>query len=195
MCKFPKHKKIKLSYIPKHTKDKSEKTISIRRKTISMLLLQQNIETNPNPKNEDIKPNLTLRTFNCNGLGNNMKMRRVFSKLKKEVQNGGIVMLQETHIVDENMIKMYWKMKYASNCISANRGGVITLFDNSYELLESHTDTEGRMTAIVIENDRLKTIVVNVYCHNDHRDSYTFIEKVYDKIYELMDEHPDAFVI
>ena len=27
------------------------------------------------------------------------------------------------------------------------------------------------------------------------RESYSFIEKVYDKIFELKDDHPDAFVI
>ena len=104
-------------------------------------------------------------------------------------------MLQETDIVDENIIKMYWKMKQISSCVDTNRGGVIPLFDNSYELLESHVDGEHRMAAIVIENDRLKTIVVNVHSPNGHRTSYTFIEQIYDKIFEVMVKHPDSFVI
>jgi hypothetical protein len=48
---------------------------------------------------------------------------------------------------------------------------------------------------IVIENELIKTLVVNVYCPNDHKTSYDFMEKVYDKIFELLDKHPDAFVV
>jgi hypothetical protein len=76
-----------------------EKTSSVRNKTISTLLLRENIEANPGPNNCKIKPNLTLRTFNCNGLGDINKFRRVLTKLRKEVQSGGIAMLQETHII------------------------------------------------------------------------------------------------
>ena len=85
MSAYRKYKVLKSPYCHWCTSCIAEKNISIRRKTIHALLLQQNIESNPGPKNEDIKPNLTLRTFNCNGLGNNMKMRRIFTKLKKEV--------------------------------------------------------------------------------------------------------------
>jgi hypothetical protein len=82
------------------------KTSSIRNKTIPTLLLRENIEANPGPSNGKVKPNLTLRTFNCNGLGDINKFRRVLTKLRQEVQSGGIAMLQETHIMNENLIKL-----------------------------------------------------------------------------------------
>ena len=66
----------------------------------------------------------------------------------------------------------------------------MTLFDNSYKCLEKHIDDEGRMAVVVIENDIMKSIIVNVYCPNDHRASLGFMEKVYDKIFEVMDKHP-----
>ena len=69
------------------------------------------------------------------------------------------------------------------------------MYDNSFECLDSFIDDEGRAAMVVIENDRLKALVVNVYCPNDHKASYIFMEKVYDKIFELLDKHPDAFVI
>ena len=53
------------------------------------------------------------------------------------MQHGGIALLQETHIVDEGLISMYWKMNFVSSCVSTNRGGVMTLFDNSYKCLVS----------------------------------------------------------
>ena len=34
------------------------------------------------------------------------------------------------------------------------------MVDNSYECLESHSNGEGRLSALVIENDKLKVIVV-----------------------------------
>ena len=50
-----------------------EKTKSIRAKTIANMLLRQNVESNPGPEN-DIKPNVVIRTYNCNGLGNIKKI-------------------------------------------------------------------------------------------------------------------------
>ena len=98
------------------------------------MLLRQNVESNPGPEN-NIKSNVVIRTYNCNGLGNINKFRRLLIKLKPEVQHGGITLLQETHIVDENLIKLYWKMNFVSSCVSTNRGGVMTLFDNSYKCI------------------------------------------------------------
>ena len=37
--------------------------------------------------------------------------------------------------------------------------------------------------------------MANVYCPNDHVKSKQFMEGAYDKIYNLMDRHPDAFLI
>ena len=161
-----------------------------------MLLLMHGIEPNPGPEGDKSnKPNFTVRTYNCNGLGNIDKFRRVLIKAGKEVQKGGIILLQETHIVDEDLIKLYWKMKYASSCVSTNSGGVMILYDNSWELLEYEVDDEGRFCAVVIENEKMKLLVVNLYCPNNHRDSFEFMENVYDKIYELLDKHPDSFVV
>ena len=47
----------------------------------------------------------------------------------------------------------------------------------------------------VLESEIIKVIVANVYCLNDHVASMVFMENVYDKIYEIMDRHTDAFLI
>ena len=49
------------------------------------------MESNPGPKS-----NLSIKTYNCNGLENTDKSRRVLLK---------VVLLQETHIKNENIIK------------------------------------------------------------------------------------------
>jgi exonuclease III len=168
----------------------------MKHRNILRILILGGIETNPGPSTNVMpKSNLTVRTYNCNGLGNINKFRRLLIKIRDEVKKGGIVLLQETHITDENLIKTYCKMNYATSCVSTQSAGVLTLFDNSYECLESSKDESGRMVLVVIENDTEKLIVVNVYCPCDSTLAKTFMESVYDKIYEIMDRHPDAFLI
>ena len=37
--------------------------------------------------------------------------------------------------------------------------------------------------------------MANVYCPNDHVQSREFMDGVYDRINDLMDRHPDAFLV
>ena len=67
-----------------------------------------------------MKTNFTVRSYNCNGLGNQNKLRRVLIKVREEVKNGGVVLLKETHIKDESLISMYWKTNFVSSCSYAN---------------------------------------------------------------------------
>ena len=45
-------------------------------------------------------------SYNCNGLSELTKFRRLLIKLRKEVEHGGIALLQETDFKDENIIEM-----------------------------------------------------------------------------------------
>ena len=56
--------------------------------SLHILLKCQEVELNPSPK--IIKPNLTITTFNCNGLGDLNKFRRILIKASNEVKNGGV---------------------------------------------------------------------------------------------------------
>ena len=57
-----------------------EKTESIRARIIALMLLRQNVESNPGP-DKSIKPNVSVRTYNCNGLGNVSKFRQIIQFL------------------------------------------------------------------------------------------------------------------
>ena len=63
-------------------------------------IILSGVETSPGPVSGvgalDKKTNLSVRTYNCNGLGELNKLRRVLTKARCEVNNGGIVLLQET---------------------------------------------------------------------------------------------------
>ena len=58
----------------------------------NMLLLSQGVERNPGPAMQKMqKSNVSIRTYNCNGLGVVDKFRRILVKIMSEVGSGGIV--------------------------------------------------------------------------------------------------------
>ena len=56
----------------------------VRKKIIDLLLLREGVESNPGPEhNREV--NLTISTYNCNGLGNRDKLRRTLAKSNMEI--------------------------------------------------------------------------------------------------------------
>ena len=167
----------------------------IRRLTIRKLLICQTVELNPGPPT-NIKDNLlNIVTYNCNGLANIGKLKRIVSKSNKILDKGGIVVLQETHIMTEDRIKTITKHKFLLNQYRSNSAGVITLVSNDFNVVESFKDKAGRQLFTIVEKDETKFLVANVYCPNDHRSSIAFIESVYCKILEYRNIYPDIYVI
>ena len=84
--------------------------------TIKYMLLIGGVESNPGPAQPNVKGAcleksiLTIRTYNCNGLGKLDKFRRLLIKCRDEVKKGGVVLLQETHVIDTHLISTYWKL-------------------------------------------------------------------------------------
>ena len=116
--------------------------------TIFLILICSGIEPNPGPQR-----NVEIITYNCNGLGDQNKLRRLLSKSNKKVQNGAIIFLQETHIVNTEAIKSTWKNKFVSNCKKTNSAGVIILFNNKYNVDYCYEDLEGRAIVISLSNE------------------------------------------
>ena len=46
----------------------------------------------------------------------NAKLWRIFANVNPEVKRGGVVMLQDTHIVDKTKFELYWKNSLVDNC-------------------------------------------------------------------------------
>ena len=101
------------------------------------------------------------------------------------MNKGGIVLLQETHIIDEGLIRMYWNMNFLSSCVSTQSAGVLILYDNSFVCLESHKDNNGRMAIVVLEKGNEKIIITNLYVPCDPVHGIRFMETVYDKLYQV----------
>ncbi len=163
--------------------------------TIYILLIRGNIESNPGMLSKVNTISRSILTFNCNGLGDSRKLKRLLTKLATIVEKGGIVFLQETHIVKLERIRSAWKHKFLSNCKRTNSAGVMILFGNEYEVVEQHNDEEGRFIAAVIKNEDSTNIISNVYFPNDHKDGIDFAENVYEQILELQHRHPDIETI
>jgi hypothetical protein len=157
--------------------------------TIYLTLLKQNVESNPGMKNSN-QALFKILTYNCNGLGDRKKLKRLILKLTPIVDIGGIVFLQETHLTDTNYLKTIWKNKFETNCIKTNSAGVITLFRNDYEVLETLKDSDGRQLVIAIKNNETELILANSYFPNDHKIGINFAESVYLKILEMQHQFP-----
>ena len=157
---------------------------------IYSLLLSQNVESNPGPPNT-----FKIVTYNCNGLGDKSKLRRVLNKAEPIIKKGGFVFLQETHLKDTGYLKIVWKYGFVSNCISSNSAGVLTLYNNNYNVLEQHEDGEGRQMVTVVGQEESKYILTNAYFPNDHKASIEFTENLYNKTLESQNAYPEAITI
>jgi exonuclease III len=157
--------------------------------TIYLMLLSQNLEANPGPGK------LAVVTYNCNGLGNRSKLKRLLVKLIPMVNNGTIVFLQETHVINTEYLEVIWKNKYLSNCVSTKSAGVMILFGDKYKLEGSYQDNEGRHLMAAISDDESKYIISNSYLPNDHKESLVFVEKMYTKILEWQANNSEHLTI
>ncbi len=157
------------------------------------LLLRGGIESNPGPQSQTNL--MDILTFNCNGLGDPRKMKRVIEKSSKITNKGGMVMLQETHIVKEDSISLLYKGPFSLNGYKTNSAGVITLLGPEYVILFSHKDEKGRQLHLVVQKGDDKFLVVNVHCPNDHNQSKVFIDSVYTKILDILNSFPDCFIV
>ncbi len=165
-----------------------ESNESVRRKTIKKSLIRGNVEINPGPHIEVV-------TFNCNGLGNRQKRDRLLLKSNKIAGKGGIVMLQETHIVKETVVSSKVNSKFWISSGTTNSAGVLTIVGSNFKEIEIFRDDSGRQLFIVVESNTEKFLVANVYCPNDHRRSKEFVDEVYNKILQIRNKYPDVHTI
>ena len=165
--------------------------------TIYLTLLCQNVETNPGPGpgQQRRNPSLSILTYNCNGLGDRKKLKRLLTKLTPMVERNCVIFLQETHIVNTDYLKLIWKHNFLSNCVKTNSAGVIILYNKQYDLIYKFADCEGRQIVVAIQNDESKLILANAYYPNDHKQAITFAEKFYTKILEAQADYPDHITV
>ncbi len=161
---------------------------------IYLLLLQYGISPNPGPENTK-KSNLSLVTYNCRGLMDVRKLRRVLAKVGPLVDKNCIVALQETHKIDDRLLKLYWKHNFIRNCNHSNKKGVVLLFNNEFRVNKFDTDKDDRYITVGLENSFLNLIVGNVYFPNDHLEAVSFTDNFYTKLIEFQYLFPEAYTV
>jgi exonuclease III len=191
----PKPKSIKPTIITKKQKGNPKKAkvsnAMIRSLIIFLLLICHGVEINPGPPSGMME----IVTYNCNGLGQRPKLKRLLTKLEKKVNNGAVIFLQETHLVNTEYLKLTWKNKLISNCKRSNSAGVIILFNNKYDVQHEYLDESGRQIVAVLKQDDKTLVVSNAYFPNDHKEGIVFAESLYLKILEAQAIFPENITI
>ena len=170
----------------------------IKHKFISLSLRLGGVHPNPGPvgggnKESNVAPDLAFLTFNCRGLNDVAKLRRLLVKLNLLVNKNYIIALQETHKINIRILDMYWKNKYLVNCNSTNKKGVVILFNNEYKVNQVYKDEEDRVIIAELESEKNKVIIGNVYFPNDHNEAIAFSENLYSQIMEFQYRSVEAY--
>jgi hypothetical protein len=127
--------------------------------TIYLDLLRKNIESNPGMVGK--RSTFLITTYNCDGLGNNKKLKRLLVKADPIVRNGGVILLQETHLKNTSYLKLICKHNFVSNCIETNSAGVILLFSKDYDIVDMYSDNKGRKLIVFLLNGDTKLFISN----------------------------------
>uniref|UniRef100_A0A803TU80 exodeoxyribonuclease III n=1 Tax=Anolis carolinensis TaxID=28377 RepID=A0A803TU80_ANOCA len=109
---------------------------------------------------------LKIYSNNVNGLNSPSKRKALMSQLIKEKYD--IVALQETHILAKHaphLINKRIGKEFIASDIVKKRGVVIYIKENIPATVQ-FKDMEGRYIAVLIDMDRQKTLICNIYAPN-----------------------------
>ncbi len=76
------------------------------------------------------------------------KLRKVLAKVGPPVDKNCIVALQETHRIDDKLLKLYWKHNFIHNSSHSNKKGVVLLCNNEFRVNKFETDKDDRYTIV-----------------------------------------------
>ena len=159
------------------------------------LLVAQGVHPNPGPPQKGKCENLNIITYNCRGLRNTTKLRRILLKLDKLVNGGAIIALQETHEINLKFLVDNWKHQFVLNGRSKDQRGVATLFSKKYEIVEQYKDEDDRIIILNLKSELIHLNVANIYCPNDPKDNLNTVETMYEKLLEYNFRFPESHVI
>jgi exonuclease III len=138
-----------------------------------------------------------ITSFNCNGIGRDVKRLRVFKWLKKN--HKGIIMIQETHCTNKRqrswnkMMGKQYEGYFANH--SSRSCGVLTFVPERLlkHVVDSDADDQGRMLLLTLVINNCKYIIVNIYAPTqDYPVEQTEFVKSLD---EKLKKHDDAVII
>jgi len=111
---------------------------------------------------------LTLSTFNCRGIQDSFKRKKIFHHLRSI--GSDIFFLQETHstVADESFWKSQWGGHAWFNSYASNSRGVAILINNSIsvDVKSIFRDPNGRFMILSIKLNGHHVILTNIYAPN-----------------------------
>jgi len=166
------------------------------------ILRSGDIETNPGPvrgPNTGFTPStkITVMTYNIRGLKDKLKLKRVLNKCSRALSECAdtFILLQETHLdrVENERIKFLWRQGYGTSPAIGRQGGTLSLFSNTWELIKTINDENGRLCLTVVQKNGRRLGLCNIYAPNDH--DIDFFTMVYDRLFEIKNEYPDIDLV
>ena len=121
---------------------------------------------------------MTITTFNCNGLRDNLKRGKIFSLFQD--RGTDVLFLQEVHCQNLEEVKK-WEKEYGGKAFwsfgSNFSRGVAILFKQHFPLTyESfYFDRAGRCVTVDIKLGQQRLKFINVYCPNNETERKSFI--------------------
>ena len=130
---------------------------------------------------------LTILSANCQGLGDKIKRKDVFSFLRNK--HYSIYCLQDTHFIDENEHMIRNECIFSS--YKSNARGVAILINNKFEfkIKKTKRDCMGNFVCLDIQIENKNVTLLNLYGPN--KDSPQF----YDTISEIIQDFGNDYVI
>ena len=126
--------------------------------------------------------NICILSANCQGLGDRLKRKDVFSYLRDKQY--GIFCLQDTHFTSdqENIIRNEWGYDCYFSSFASNSRGITILLNNNFEskVHKEKRDLNGNFLALDIDIEGSRTTLISLYGPN--RDSPDFYDLISDTI-------------
>ena len=161
------------------------------------LLISNDVETNPGPECIDVsnKSDLTICTYNVNGLKEHKKLKRLTHFINKLPFNrNGVINFQETHLTVGETIKLDLQWRHGA-CHSPAFGasaGVSILYNKSYfdEVSSTHNDNHGRMCSFTALKNEAILCFINIYSPNNHAQAVEFFDQLNDFMTDELLQRP-----
>jgi hypothetical protein len=150
-----------------------------------MLILANDVETNPGPKT-------SIQSYNVRGLKEYPKLKRIINLAAKINKcDPGILLLHETHLDEKEAEKldyMWCGSSVVSPGTNSARGTIMLYNENQFDkVLYKHGETNGRTTCLITEKNDTIHMFIGIYGPN--KDNANFYKQLIDKAKDLIDTH------
>jgi exonuclease III len=162
--------------------------------------MSNDVEKNPGP-NQLIscinKHNLTICSYNVNGIKNFAKMKRVTSFLNKlPFKNNCVINLQETHFNENEIgrLSCQWHGGLVTSCSNRSNAGVAILFNSNYfdSIINTFKDDHGRLCSVTASRESDTICFINLYAPNDHVEMIRFLADLENHIINVSTQNPEV---